>query len=100
MRGARHKGFDSAVVRINVRTSATGSPNIGGNAPAANAPCDPEPAVPANQSGPLLLSLIDGNPLPKGKIFQHNCVVTFSEQPNQTKTNPSRTSSMSPDCSC
>ena|ERR1700729_1092891 len=38
-----------------------------------------------NRSGPLLLSLVDGNLLPKGKIFQHNCVVTFSEQPNQTK---------------
>jgi hypothetical protein len=46
---------------------------------------DPELAVPSDQSGTPLRPFVDGNLLPESEIFQHDRVMAFSEQPNQSK---------------
>jgi hypothetical protein len=46
---------------------------------------NPEPTVPAGQPRPLLFSLIDGELSAKGKILEHECLMTTREEENQAK---------------
>jgi hypothetical protein len=48
----------------------------------------------------LLLPFVNGDLLSKSDIFQHDRVLSFSEQPNQSinRNIPSKRASMSPDC--
>jgi hypothetical protein len=45
----------------------------------------PEQTIPTVQAGALLLSLVDGELLTEGKIFQYECAVALDKEQSEAK---------------